>query len=309
MTGRNARLLPSAILMAIPMPAPRSPMPCTPSAPILATQSPRPARISSRSLRPSPDTISGCAVMASARICGASTEDGVIVSGRQPREGERQSFERDRIVRSGTAVDTADEIRFRRRREMRHRTANRLLQWMVEVEIGLLRQAALDAVRQHSAVLAGAIVRERRIGRWRRDFAALLVEPGDVRAALEVVHGIARLGQHLGRGGDVARLAGMARAEQRGLDGGKTETPEAVGGHERHRLERLQGAPRHRREVGLAGGEEQLPVAVDDGDRPHVHAVDRVAAHDGDKRRVAAGALGDRRGGHGGQWSRRVGHG
>ena len=41
------------------------------SAPILATQSPRPACMSARSLRRSPDTISGCAVIALASVRGA----------------------------------------------------------------------------------------------------------------------------------------------------------------------------------------------------------------------------------------------
>ena len=49
----------------MPSPCRVTPIACTPSAPILATQLPAPARISASSLRPVPETIAGCAIIAS----------------------------------------------------------------------------------------------------------------------------------------------------------------------------------------------------------------------------------------------------
>ena len=97
------------------------------------------------------------------------------------------------------------------------------------------------------------------------------------------------LASMLGRGRDVARLAGMARAEQRDLrrrEKAKRRMPSAAtNGIAWNGFSALRVIVR---KPGSPAANSKRPVAIDDGDRSHVHAVDRVAAHDDDERRVAA---------------------
>jgi hypothetical protein len=118
-----------------------------------------------------------------------------------------------------------------------------------------------------------------------------------MRAALQVFDRIARLGEHARGRRDVPRLARMTRAEERDLRRAEIEAADAVGRDERHRLERLQRAARHREEGRVAGAVQQPPFAIDDRDRAQVLAVDRVAAHHDGQRSQPARADGRRRGG------------
>ena len=136
-------------------------------------------------------------------------------------------------------------------------------------------------------MLAGTVVLERRIRRRRRGFAVELVETRRMRAALQISDRVARLGEHARGRRHMPRLPRMARAEQRSLRGAEIEAPDAVRRDERHRLERLQGAPRHRQAMRIAGGVQETARAIDDGDRSHVHAVDSVPAHHDRERGMA----------------------
>ena len=86
----------------------------------------------------------------------------------------------------------------------------------------------LDAIREHAAVLARAVVLQRRVRRRRRDVAARLVESGGVRAALQVGGRAPASREHVGDAVDVPRLARMARAHQRHLRRGKAEALDAA---------------------------------------------------------------------------------
>src|ERR1700730_7392376 len=88
---------------------------------------------------------------------------------------------------------------------------------MVEVEVAVLGQPALDAMGEHPAVLARAIVRERRIRGRRRDLAPRLGVPRGARTASEIAPSISRGLEHVGDGLYVPSLARMARAQQRDL--------------------------------------------------------------------------------------------
>src|SRR6185369_8222141 len=111
--------------------------------------------------------------------------------------------------------------------EMGDALADRLLQRMVVFEVAPLGRPALHAPCEHPAVLAGAVVRERRPGgRW-RDLAANVVEARGMAAALQLADDAARFGEHVGHGGNVTRLAGVAGAEQRDLRGAEAEARDA----------------------------------------------------------------------------------
>jgi hypothetical protein len=83
--------------------------------------------------------------------------------------------------------------------------------------------------------------------------------------------------------GDVERLAGMARGQQRDLAVVEAEAAGPVVAQQRQRLERLQGGTGERQAVGIAGGMQQATVAVDDRDRSVVDVLDRVAARGDDQ--------------------------
>ena len=59
-------------------------------------------------------------------------------------------------------------------------------------------------------------------------------------------------------------------------------------GDERHRLQRLQRAARHRDEVRIAGAVEQSSVDVDDGDATEMNAFDGAPARFDRERRERA---------------------
>ncbi len=181
-----------------------------------------------------------------------------------------------------------------RRREARDRATDRLLQRVLIVEIAVAREPALDAVGEHPAVLARAVVRERRVRRRRRHFAAHLEKPRSVRSAAKIAGRVARAGEHVGHRVDMPRLARMARAKERDL---RLRIAEALGTarcDEGHRLERLQRAARHRHERRVARRGEQPAVAIDDRDRSVVNALHGDAARESRERNVGtAGDAGD----------------
>src|ERR1700681_3522783 len=107
---------------------------------------------------------------------------------------------------------------------------------MVEVEVAVLGQPALDAIGEHPAVLARAIVRERRIGGRRRNLAPRLVVPGGMRTASEIACCIAGAREHVGDGLYMPSLARMASAQQRDLRRRVAEALDPAPCDERHRL-------------------------------------------------------------------------
>src|SRR4051812_24903265 len=131
----------------------------------------------------------------------------------------------------------------------------------------------MDAVREHAGVLAGAIVRERRPRRWRRDFAAHVEVAGWVRTALQLVGTAADARQHVRDRGSVSWLAGMTGTHQRELRLRKAEACGATRCNQRHGLKRLERAARHGEEVRVAGGGEERSIAVDHGDGTVMHAL------------------------------------
>ena len=218
MTGRSARLLPSDTLIAMPTPAPRRPIACTPSAPIFATQSPRPgahqleiaAALARHHLR-----MRGHRVREHLR---RASVDGVVVARGEARERLRQARERDRIVRRRAAVDAGDELGFGRRREVGDRRRE-----SPAAADGRTRGSSSSASRsatQYASIplcLPEQLFSSGEYGGGGADLAAHLVETRRVRAALQVGRDVACLGEHVGGRRDVPRLARMARAEQRDL--------------------------------------------------------------------------------------------
>ena len=100
----------------------------------------------------------------------------------------------------------------------RHRAADRLLQRVVESEIGIERQAVLATVGEHAAVLARAVVLQRaELRSCRRQFFARGVEQRRMHAALQLLRDTSGALEHVGDRRDLSRLAGMARAQQRDL--------------------------------------------------------------------------------------------
>ena len=160
------------------------------------------------------------------------------------------------------------------------RAADRLLQRMVVREIVRLGVTALDAIREHRAVLARAVVLQRRIGRRRRHFAPRLVEPGRVRAALQVGRRAACTREHVRHRLDVARLAGMTGAHQRDLCGRIAESLHAAARGKRQRLQRLQRAARKRQRVRIAGRVQHATLPIDDRHGARMDALDDAAARD-----------------------------
>ena len=111
-------------------------------------------------------------------------------------------------------------------------------------------------------MLARAVVRERRVWRRRRDFAARVVETGHMRSARQVGRRVARARQHVGDTVDMPRLARMARAKQRDLRLVESET---LGHRRRARTAApASGFSALRVNViacGIAGREQQPSVA------------------------------------------------
>ena len=157
----SPRALPSATLIAMPQPRLRMPIACTPSAPILHTQSPRPARASARSLRRSPETISGCAVIASASVPGRAAVR------RRRRRRTQGAQRRARAARAASRSWAPSSRRCRRTSASsgtpviaRHRArGSACCSGWPKREVVVLAVAAGDAVGEHAAVLARAVVR------------------------------------------------------------------------------------------------------------------------------------------------------
>src|SRR5574340_883614 len=152
----------------MPMPRLLTPSACTPSAPILLTQSPRPARISARSL-------------------GRCAEFSLTWPGSEARVGEGKPGQRNRVVRGRATVDPRPEVVRGNPGEGRYGVSDRLLQRKIEDEVAATNPPALDAVGEHSRVLARAIMCERRVRRGRREFGPRVVEPRHVRSALQIL--------------------------------------------------------------------------------------------------------------------------
>src|SRR5439155_6914688 len=198
-----------------------------------------------------------------------------------------ETVERHGIVRCRATVDAGDELALGHAGEMGNRGAYRLLQRMIELEIGLDRQGALAAIGEHTGVLAGAIVVQRReFDSGRRQFLAHAVMDRRMNPALERVGGAADPLEHVRDGSDVARLARMAGAKKRDLLRRVPEALDPAAGDEGQRLQRLERASRGRQEMRIAGGEQQPAVAVDDRDRSIVDTIDGVTAGDARKRNV-----------------------
>ena len=219
--------------------------------------------------------------------CRRGAEARVVGQRGKPCVSSRETIERHGIVGCRASVDAGDELALGHAGEMCNRGAYRLLQRMLEREIGFERQRALAAIGEHTGMLAGAIVVQRReFDSGRRQFLAHGVIDRRMNPALERVGGAADPLEHVGDGGDVTRLAGMAGAKKRDLLRRVPEALDPAAGDEGQRLQRLQGASRGRQEMRIASGEQQPTVAVDDRDRSIVHAIDGVTAGDARKRNV-----------------------
>ena len=184
---RIGRWAPSSTLSAMPSPSRAAQR--SPSAPPFATQ-PSPSRMSSVSAAPSPRISSGSSTH---RVGGARA----AVERLEPREGVRHPLEGQRDVRTpqpSTAVGIDVGLDLRRGGDLGE---HRLLARVRRQPVALGRPAVDAAEEQHRRVLPRAVV----------------LEPGRLRAALEVV---------LGRAG--LRRAGAARARAGRADADATRT-------------------------------------------------------------------------------------
>ena len=199
----------------------------------------------------------------------------IILGGaRQPCKRIREPIERHGVIGRGAAVDAGDERFLRHAGQVRHRRTDRLLQRMIEIEVRIGWQPAQSAIGQHAAVLARAVVMQRRepyAGR-RRLFTRGVVERW-VDAALQIRRGATRALEHIGHRLDVPRLAGVARAQERDLRRAVSEALDAAARNEGHCLQRLQRTACGREVVWIASRKKQFPVTIDHRDRSVVDAV------------------------------------
>ena len=187
----------------------------------------------------------------------------------------------------------ATRSRLRRRREVRDRAADRLLQRMVVVEI-----ARPSAVRIGRSTPACRCACRSSCSRAANRAAAAALRRGTRRSPARACRtaGPSAVLPALGAASRPRRPRGAARrngsrraARPRGCE--KPKRSSAAAGDERHRLERLQRASRHRQECRIAGARRaacpsRSTTAID----PMCTLSTRVAAHDDGERRVAGRA-------------------
>ena len=236
---------------------------------------PRTSRVTSR---PVPPSHSGWVRTAAA----TRPSDRPGCGGRDAREGDREAERRERVHRRAAAVNAGGRDRLAG--EVGDRLADGALQGVRGPRYAP-RPAVGAAGREHGRVLARAVLREgaRAPGRACQASRSAASRGRSGVFCRSVVEGGG--GEHPADAVQVVALAGVARArqrEQRALE---------VQARPDHRdgLQRLVRRPREDRRLPVAGGRDDVPVAVDRHGRAVVHALDEAGPDDTGEDGVAHG--------------------